>query len=62
MSRLIKSVCNAIPNVDLLRDGDPIDWNSPAGSYVKQQSKTSDLSNWICSMQTQWPSVSIENC
>ena len=53
MSCLIKSLCSAIPNVDSLRDGDPIDWNSPAGGYVKQQSKTSDLSNWMCWMQTQ---------
>ncbi len=53
MSCLIKSLCSAIPKVDSLRDGDPIDWNSPAGSYVKQQSKTSDLSNWMCWMQTQ---------
>jgi hypothetical protein len=50
---LIKSLCNAMPNVDPLRDGDPIDWNSPAGTYVKQQSKTSDFSNWVCWMRTQ---------
>jgi hypothetical protein len=50
---LIKSLCNAMPNVDSLRDGDPIDWSSPAGSYVKQQSKTSDVSNWVCWMRRQ---------
>ncbi len=50
---LIKSLCNGMPNVDALRDGDPIDWNSPAGTYVKQQSKASDYSNWICWMRTQ---------
>jgi hypothetical protein len=50
---LIKSLCNAMPNVDSLRDGDPVDWNSPAGSYVKQQSKSSDFSNWVCWMRTQ---------
>ena len=50
---LIKSLCNGMPNVDSLRDGDPIDWNSPAGSYVKQQSKISDVSNWVCWMRTQ---------
>ena len=50
---LIKSLCNGMPDVDSLRDGDPIDWNSPAGSYVKQQSKTSDVSNWTCWMRTQ---------
>jgi hypothetical protein len=52
-SCVIKSLCNGIPNVDSLRDGDPIDWNTPAGSYVKQQSKTSDLSNWVCWMRSQ---------
>lgn len=52
-SCLIKSLCNAMPNVDALRDGDPIDWNSPAGTYVKQQSRTSDFSNWVCWMRTQ---------
>jgi hypothetical protein len=50
---LVKSLCNGMPNVDSLRDGDPIDWNSPAGSYIKQQSKTSDVSNWVCWMRTQ---------
>jgi hypothetical protein len=50
---LLKSLCNGMPNVDSLRDGDPIDWNSSAGSYVKQQSKISDLSNWVCWMRTQ---------
>jgi hypothetical protein len=50
---LIKSLCNVMPNVDSLRDGDPIDWNSPAGEYVKQQRKTFDPSTWICWMRTQ---------
>lgn len=50
---LVKSLCNGIPNVDSLRDGERIDWNSPVGSYVKQQSKTSDVSNWVCWMRTQ---------
>jgi hypothetical protein len=49
---LVKSLCN-IPNVDSLRDGERIDWNSPVGSYVKQQNKASDLSNWVCWMRTQ---------
>ena len=49
----IKSLCNGMPNVDSLLDGDPIDWNSPAGSYVKQESKNSDVSNWVCWMRTQ---------
>ncbi len=49
----VKSLCNGMPNVESLRDGDPIDWNSPAGSYVKQQSKISDVSNWACWMRTQ---------
>ena len=53
MSCTIKSLCNAMPNVDSLRDGDPIDWNSPAGSYVKQQNGSADFSNWVCWMQTQ---------
>ncbi len=49
----VKSLCNGIPNVDSLRDGERIDWNSPVGSYVKQQGKTSDVSNWVCWMRTQ---------
>jgi hypothetical protein len=53
MSCLIKSLCNAMPNTDSLRAGDPIDRNSPAGNYVKEQSKASDFSNWVCWMQTQ---------
>ncbi|HKN62234.1 MAG TPA: hypothetical protein VJW93_13715, partial [Candidatus Acidoferrales bacterium] len=44
---LVRSLCNGIPNVDTLRDGERIDWNSPVGSYVKQQGKTSDVSNWV---------------
>lgn len=50
---LVRSLCNGIPNVDTLRDGERIDWNSPVGSYVKQQGKTSDVSNWVCWMRTQ---------
>jgi len=50
---LIKSLCNSIPPVDSLRDGDPIDWNSPVGSYVKQQNKISDTSTWTCWIRTQ---------
>ncbi len=42
-----------VPNVDALRDGDPIAWNSPAGEYVKQQGKVSDVSMWDCWMRTQ---------
>jgi len=50
---LIKSVCDGMPNLDSLRDGDPLDLNSPAGSYVKQQAKVSDFSNWLCWIRTQ---------
>ncbi len=50
---LIKSACNEIPNVDSLRDGDLIDWNTPAGSYIKKHLKDSDLSDWSCWMRTQ---------
>jgi hypothetical protein len=50
---LIKSACAGMPNLDSMRDGDPIDWNSAAGSYVKQQSKATDFSNWICWVRTQ---------
>ena len=42
---LVKSLCNDFPNVDSLRDGDAIDWNSPVGKYVKQQNKISDASD-----------------
>ena len=50
---LIKSACDGMPNLDSMRDGDPIDWNSSAGTFVKQQSKASDFSNWICWIRTQ---------
>ena len=50
---LVKSLCNDIPNVDSLRDGDAIDWNSPVGNYIKQQNKISDVSDWVCWLRTQ---------
>jgi hypothetical protein len=50
---LIKSLCDGIPSADSLRDGDPIDWNSPVGSYIKQQNKISDISTWSCWIRTQ---------
>jgi len=50
---LIKSLCDGIPSVDSLRDGDPIDWNSPVGSYVKQHNKIVDFSTWTCWIRTQ---------
>jgi hypothetical protein len=49
----VKSLCNGVPNVDSLHDGDPIDWNSPVGSYVKQQNKISDISSSVCWIRTQ---------
>lgn len=49
----IQSLCNGIPSVDSLRDGELIDWNSPVGAYVKQQNKISDVSNWVCWIRTQ---------
>jgi hypothetical protein len=45
--------CDGIPSVDSLRDGDPIDWNSPVGSYVKQHRTISDASTWTCWIRTQ---------
>ncbi len=50
---LIKSACDGMPNLDSLRDGDLVDLNSPAGTFVKQQSKASDFSNWLCWVRTQ---------
>jgi hypothetical protein len=50
---LIKSACDGMPNLDSMRDGDPIDWNSSAGTFVKQQSKATDFSNWVCWIRTQ---------
>lgn len=49
----IQSLCNGIPNVDSLRDGDVIDWNSPVGNYIRQQQKISDTSTWVCWIRTQ---------
>ena len=42
---LIQSACDGMPNLDSMRDGDPLDLHSSAGSFVKQQSKVSDFSN-----------------
>jgi hypothetical protein len=42
-----------MPNLDSLRDGDLVDLNSSAGAFVKQQSKASDFSNWLCWVRTQ---------
>jgi hypothetical protein len=50
---LIESACDGMPNLGSLRDGDPIDWNSPAGTFVKKQSKAADFSNWLCWIRTQ---------
>jgi hypothetical protein len=50
---LIKSACDGMPNLNAMRDGDPIDWNSPAGTFVKKQSKATDFSNWLCWIRTQ---------
>jgi hypothetical protein len=50
---LIKSACDGMPNLDSLRDGDLVGLNSPAGAFVKQQSKASDFSNWLCWVRTQ---------
>jgi hypothetical protein len=49
----VKGLCNGVPNVDSLHDGDPIDWNSPVGSYLKQQNKISDVSTSVCWIRTQ---------
>jgi hypothetical protein len=49
----VKSLCDGIPNVDSLRDGELIDWNSPVGSYVKKANKISDVSSWACWIRTQ---------
>ena len=55
---LIKSACDGMPNLDSMRDGDPIDWNSPAGAFVKKQSNASDFSNWVCWIRAQKPRAS----
>lgn len=49
----VKSLCNGIPNIDSLRDGDPINWNSPVGSYIKQQNKISDIFSSVGWIRTQ---------
>jgi hypothetical protein len=41
------------PGLASLRDGDPIDWNSSVGTYVKQQNSITDVSNWACWVRTQ---------
>lgn len=45
---LVKSVCSGMPNLDATSDGDLIDMNSSAGSFVKRQSNNADVSSWIC--------------
>jgi hypothetical protein len=49
----INSVCDGMPNLDSMRDGDLVDLNSSTGIYVKKQSKASDFSNWVCWVRTQ---------
>ena len=48
----ISSLCNGIPSVDAIRDGEIIDLNSSIGNYIKQTEKISDASNWECSIVT----------
>ncbi len=50
---MIQSACSGMPNTDSLRDGDVIDWNSPAGDFARQQLKVADVSNWVCWMRAQ---------
>jgi hypothetical protein len=50
---VIKSVCDGMPNLDSLRDGEQLDLNSPAGTFVRKQSKATNFSNWICWIRTQ---------
>jgi hypothetical protein len=50
---LVRSVCSGMPNVDSVRDGDPLDWSSPAGNYVREKGKLSDVSHWECWLRTQ---------
>ena len=52
---LISSLCNAdkTPDLSAIHDGDAIDWNSPLGSYIKQQQKITDVSNSVCWLRTQ---------
>jgi hypothetical protein len=50
---LVDSLCDGVPNVDSLRDGDLVDWNSAIGNYVKQKTKISDVSSWVCWIRTQ---------
>ena len=49
----VTGLCNGIPNVESVRDGDPIDWNSPIGAYARRETKLSDVSNSICWIRTQ---------
>jgi hypothetical protein len=41
-----------VAGIASLRDGDPIDWNSPVGNYLKQQNSI-DVSNWACWVRAQ---------
>jgi len=49
----IQSLCSGMPNVENVRDGDPLDWSSPVGVFVKTQNKITDVSNWSCWLRTQ---------
>jgi hypothetical protein len=45
---LVKSVCSGMPNLEDMGEGDLIDMNSTAGSFVKRQTNDPGVSKWIC--------------
>ena len=50
---LLQNFCSGMPNVAALPDGDPIDWNSPVGDFIKAHNKITDPDSWTCWLRTQ---------
>lgn len=49
---LVKSVCSGMPNLEGTPEGDPIDMNSSIGNFVKRQSSNTDVSGWVCWLES----------
>jgi hypothetical protein len=41
-----------MPSLEGVSDGDAIDMNSSVGRFVKRQSNDTDVSKWICWVET----------
>jgi hypothetical protein len=49
---LVQSVCDGMPDLTGLADGDVLNLNSSVGRFIKQRSQGSDPSGWACWLET----------